>query len=363
MLSDDELDDLQARFDTELRLWQTICNDLGDLGDQQHRGMVRERVEEWGRILAAAGRIPPGGSWWVQPRIGTYNLHDYTAAEARSDRRAEQRALMRDQNVDIWCLQEILHPTRDLDDPELAELFAELCDELGMEGRLAWARSGCHTAVLWKPSYRLTRWRDFSHWPWHHTAGCATLDIGGRQDLHVVSAHFSPFSADQRAHEAQLLGAIVPSPTEWMIAGCDLNSPSVNAPEPYADQTARHGHEVRHQLHQRVHSEMWPATSEEAPVDRRAAQILDRHGLLDPIDTFVDHPHPVTSGHHPADPHGPRRPDCLRVTHTLLPGGGRDVVDHPHAEWFDHLPLLGSIVVPWRPPAPRSRATEVTSEQ
>lgn len=358
-VTEDELDELQAEFDRRLAEHQQCDTDIpADAGDAVRQDELRAQVREWGQALEAAGRIPPGQPWWLRLQVITYNLHNYSSPDAAD--RAEQRALIRSLNADILCLQEIRHITDDPHDRELSELFHALCSDLGMEGRLAFARSGHHVAVLWQPELRLISWTDYRRWPWHHGCGVAELDIGARQPLQVVAAHFSPFSPDQRAHEAQLLGALAPAQDRWMIVGADLNAPSVQAPEPYDGQDPR----GRHQLHQRIVSPIWPADSETAPVDRRAAMILDRHRLRDLADRGPHKPWPMTTGHHPADPHGPRQPDCLRTTPELQArAGGLLVHDTTEARLSsDHLPLSTVLTVPWRPTfRPRRTASDAAN--
>ena len=352
-MTDDELDELQVQFDKALAEHQQCDADIpADAGDTARQHDLRAQVREWGRILQEEGRIPPGQPWWLQLRVITYNLHNYSDTADR----AEQRALIRSLGADVLCVQEIRHHTDDPHDPGLGGLFRDLCADLDMDGRLAFARSGHHTAVLWRPDMTLKTWTDYRHWPWHHGCGVAELDVGARQPLQVAVTHLSPFSPDQRAHEAQLLGALAPSPDRWMIVGADLNAPSAEAPEPYADQDPR----GRHQLHQRIVSDIWPAGSDVAPVDRRAALLLDRHGLRDLADRGPGTPSPMTTGHHPADPHGPRRPDCLRTTPVLhTRAAGLQVHDTAAARLAsDHLPLSTVLTVPWRPTfLPRPAAT------
>lgn len=275
------------------------------------------------------------------------NLHDYTAAEADTPRREAQRELLRALEPDVLCAQELLLRTDDPGDPALDALLGDFCDDLGMRGRLAWSRSGCHVAVLWRPGIEIQDWTDYRHWPFHHTAARARLDVGASSPLCAISSHLSPFDPGQRAHEAQLLGALAPK-DEWVIAGLDRNAPGENTgydPEPYADQPPG----GRHQVHQLVWTEQWPPPPG-TPVDRRAAAVLTRHGLHD-LAPALGVPWTPTSGHHPADPHGLRRVDALLVSESLL-AHARDcdvaspATGHLAADLFDHYVVRGRLVLP-----------------
>ncbi|PKW16853.1 hypothetical protein [Saccharopolyspora spinosa] len=73
-------------------------------------------------------------------------------------------------------------------------------------------------------------------------------------NLHVGTAHFSPFSPDQRAHEAQQLGAIVPSASQWMIVGAHhkwpLGSrPLCPLPQPITDPEQTNRLDIRRHEH------------------------------------------------------------------------------------------------------------------
>lgn len=265
------------------------------------------------------------------------NLHDYTPGEANTARRRRQRALLVALRPDVLCVQEFLVRADTRYDADLVTEFAQLCEQLGMDGRLGFARSHCHVAVLWRPEFTIEHWRDYGHWPYHHNVGIAQLDVGANQPLQVASGHFSPFSPAQRDHEATLLGAVAPD-RGWMIAGLDVNSigedPAYD-PEPYEAQTPGQ----RHHLFQTVWSEQWPPAAPEL-VNRRAAATLTRHGLID-VAPAIGAPWAPTSGHHHLDGHRvPRRVDVFRATDDLLPLiDSFAVADSEGARDFDHLPI------------------------
>lgn len=268
------------------------------------------------------------------------NLHDYSPTEAETPRRQQQREMLLAMKPDVLCLQEFLVRTPHADDPILVNGFAVLCEQLGMHGRLGFARSHCHVAVLWRSEISIAGWQDYRHWPYHHNVGVATLDVGAEQPLKVASGQFSPFWPEQRDHEAALLGAIAPD-RGWMLAGLDVNAvgedPSYD-PEPYANQPPGQ----RHHLFQCEWTAQWPPTTP-APVNRRATALLTRHGLRD-VAPALAAPWTATSGHHPLDGHKvPRRIDVFRATADLLDRvtafwvTDRDVVRV--ASEFDHLPI------------------------
>ncbi len=352
-MDDDEAAALFHEFDDAVAGWQMTGRAQTE-HDVDRAAEFATRGRELQQQLVDAGVLTGlRHSWTVRLRVATYNLANYTAASAAD--RGEQRELIRALEPDILCVQELRHHTDDPRDPAPHALLDELAEQLGMDGRLAYARSGHHLGVLFRPEFELRNWSDYRHWPWHHGAGMATLDVGARQPLRVGAAHFSPFDPGQRAHEAQLLGALGPTEHEWVLLGADLNAPSTHAPEPYLAQEGG-----PHQLHQRIVSEIDAYDPDVAPVDRRAALLLDRHGLLDLADRGPTHPWPMTTGHHPDDPHGPRQPDCLRGSGDLLAHAGALYV-HDTAlarDASDHLPLSASLTLPWQPTPRLGRTPE-----
>ena len=343
-MTESEIAMLCAQLDHAIDGLQQLERDA-PIDESASRGYQHARVAQLREALAEHGvhltDPPVSMGWTISVSVATWNMQDLDLRD--EGQRTARAAVLAELGADVLCVQELLWHTDDPHDPELHSAFDAWCAELGLHGRLAWARSGCHVAVLWRPERAvLLGWRDYRHWPWHHTLGRAEFDIGARRTLIHASAHFSPFSGDQRAHEALLTAAVTPAdPLAWMILGADLNSIPEGAPEPYRDQ--RPG--GRHELFQRIHSPVWPATSDLAPVDRRAAETLDRAGLRDALP-----PEATSTGHHPSDPHGPRRPDCLRSTLDAdrIVGARAHDTDTARAT-SDHLPLTARLHVPWRP--------------
>ncbi|OLE21295.1 MAG: hypothetical protein AUG49_22410 [Catenulispora sp. 13_1_20CM_3_70_7] len=91
-----------------------------------------------------------------------------------------------------------------------------------------------------------------------------------------------------------------------------------------------------------VYQAAWDDDPEAAPrVDRRAAERLRRAGLAD-VAVALDAPWQATTGHWPADPHGPRRIDRILVSARMLPAlRSYHVVDGRQCrELADHLPAV-----------------------
>lgn len=257
-------------------------------------------------------------------RMTTANLFDFNKCPVDEQRQRAQLAFLRDElRPDVLCVQELWHPTRNPDDPDLATAFAAFRDELGMDGRLAWASSWCHVAVLWRPDRAsLESWQEWSRWPFHHTLGMAELDVGDRRPWRVATAQFSPASPQARLTEANLVAmAGLGNPSVVTFLGADFNAPAAEPalpgqnrryydPEPYENQ--RPG--LPHQLYQVV----WNDDPTAPPVvDRRATEQLRRAGLVD-VAWYLHSPWTPTTGHHPADPHGDRRIDGWRASAAAL---------------------------------------------
>lgn len=257
-------------------------------------------------------------------KLATANLFDFNKSPVDQRRQRDQVTYLRDEiNPDVLCVQEIWHATRDPDDPGLAAAFAELADRLGMHGRLAWASSWCHVAVLWDPDkIGLVSWQEYSRWPFHHTLGVATLDVGDTKPWRIATTQLSPAGPEARTTEANLLAmAGLGDPATVTFLGADFNSPSAEPalpgqdrrfydPEPYQDQPPG----MPHHLYQVT----WNDDPHAPPVvDRRAMEHLRRAGLVD-VAWHLRKPWASASGHHPTDPHGLRRVDGWRASAAAL---------------------------------------------
>lgn len=255
--------------------------------------------------------------------LTTANLFDYNKAPIAEDRQRRLREAIRSARPDVLCVQEFWHDTNDPDDPSLARVFAQFCDKLGMVGRLAYAPSRCHVGVLWHPDKaKLDGWQEYSRWQWHHALGVATLDIGATKPIRVATTQLHPADPDGRFAEVGYLAmAGLGNPNPITLLGADFNAagrePALPGqagpfydPEPYRDQP-------RGQLHQQFQVHWNDDPDAEALVDRRALERSRRAGLVD-IAHHLGLPWQRTSGHHPADPHGDRRPDAWRGSSAAL---------------------------------------------
>jgi hypothetical protein len=109
------------------------------------------------------------------------------------------------------------------------------------------------------------------------------------------------------------------NPAAVTFIGADFNAPGTEPtlpgqngqfydPEPYPDQQPG----LPHQLYQVA----WDDNPDAPPVvDRRAMERLRRAGLID-VAWHLHTPWTPTTGHHPADPHGNRRPDAWGASTT-----------------------------------------------
>jgi hypothetical protein len=257
----------------------------------------------------------------------TANLFDFNKAPVHEQRQAAQVAYLRDRRADVLVVQEFWHETRDPDDRRLAAAFAEFCEAVGMTGRLAYAASYCHIAVLWNSnSVELAGWQTYEKWPFHHALAVATLDVGDEKPWRVATTQLSPARPEPRATEAALVAmAGLGNPSMVTFLGADFNTPGSELavpgqpgrfydPEPYAGQKPG----LAHQLYQ----VQWNEDPDAEPiVDRRATETLRRAGLVD-VAWHLRSPWMPTTGHHPADPHGSRRIDGWRAS-----AAGLDRVD------------------------------------
>jgi hypothetical protein len=251
-------------------------------------------------------------------KLVTANLFDFNKDPATQERQDEQVAYLRAQNADVLSIQEFWHETSDPADPALAAAFTRFCDELGMQGRLAYARSYCHVGVLWNPATAGVRnWQTFGKWPFHHALGVLTLDVGDSTPWRVATTQLSPASPEARSTEAALVAmAGLGNPKMVTFVGMDTNTPGTEPaldgsgpyydPEPYENQPPGQPHHL--------YQVKWNDNPDAPPiVDRRAAEKLRRAGLTD-VAWHLRAPWTPTTGHHPADPHGPRRIDNWRAS-------------------------------------------------
>ncbi|SEP54281.1 endonuclease/exonuclease/phosphatase family protein [Amycolatopsis saalfeldensis] len=254
----------------------------------------------------------------------TANLFDYNKSPIDADRQLRERETILAAAPDVLCVQEFWHATRAPDDPALARAFAEFCDQLGMVGRLAYAPSFCHVGVLWRPgSASVESWQEYSRWQWHHGLGMAVLDIGAAAPIRVATTQLHPADPAGRFTEAGYLAmAGLGNPNLVTFLGADFNAAgrepalpgqhgSFYDPEPYHDQQ-------RGLPHQQFQVEWNDDPDAEPLLDRRALERARRAGLVD-IAHHLGVSWRRTSGHHPGDPHGDRRPDGWRGSVAALP--------------------------------------------
>lgn len=257
-------------------------------------------------------------------RLCTANLFDYGKAPVDEDRQHREREAIRSDRPDVLCVQEFWYASRDPDDRALARAFATFCEQLGMEGRLAWAPSFCHVAILWREDVAgLVSWDEYSRWRWHHALGMAVLDIGAAKPIRVATTQLHPADPMARFCEAGYLAmAGLGNPKLITFLGGDFNAagrePALAGqegpfydPEPYRDQE-------RGLPHQQFQVEWNDDPDADALLDRRALERARRAGLVD-IAHQLRVPWQRTSGHHPSDPHGDRRPDGWRGSAAALP--------------------------------------------
>jgi hypothetical protein len=255
----------------------------------------------------------------MRRRLITANLFDFNKSPATRDRQDRQVAWLRDQQPFALVVQEFWHETRDPDDKAMAGAFAEFADQVGMDGRLAYARSFCHVGVLWQPNQaRLDSWQEFGKWPFHHNLAMATLDVGEHKPWRIATTQLSPAGPDPRSTEGGLVAmAGLGNPDAITFVGLDINEPSAEPalpgqkgefydPEPYEHQEPG----LPHQLFQ----VKWNDDPKAKPiVDRRGAAKLLRADLVD-VAWHLKEPWTPTTGHHPSDPHGDRRIDGWRAS-------------------------------------------------
>jgi hypothetical protein len=255
-------------------------------------------------------------------RLTTANLLDFNKPPVNEQRQHAQVAFLRDEEPDVLCIQEFWHATHDPDNPRLAAAFAAFRDELGMDGRLAWASSWCHVAVLWNPNTaELRSWEEFSRWPFHHTLGVAELDVGAGRPWRIATTQLSPAGPEARFTEANLVAmAGLGDPETITFLGADFNAPSAEPAlpdqgRPFYDPEPYHGQPPG--LPQQLYQVTWDDNPDAPPVvDRRAMERLRRGGLVD-VAWYLRIPWTPTTGHH-ADPHGYRRIDGWRASAAAL---------------------------------------------
>jgi endonuclease/exonuclease/phosphatase family metal-dependent hydrolase len=161
-------------------------------------------------------------------RIVCRRTHGLTArlkAPIDADRQRREREAIRAAAPDVLCVQEFWHATRDPDDPALARAFTEFGDQLGMNGRLAYAPSFCHVGVLWRPETAgLESWQEYSRWQWHHALGMAVLDVGAAKPIRVATTQLHPADPAGRFAEAGYLAmAGLGNPNPITFLGADFN--------------------------------------------------------------------------------------------------------------------------------------------
>ncbi|WP_430783482.1 endonuclease/exonuclease/phosphatase family protein [Actinoplanes sp. G11-F43] len=123
--------------------------------------------------------------------------------------------VIRAENPDVLCLQELQHFRRD-GHRRLRELTAAT----GMTAHLAPSGFAQPVAVLIRPPLRFTR-RASVTWRLHHAAAVATVPTGSGP-LRVISTHLNPFSPYRRYREVRWLTARYAPDGLALIAG-DMN--------------------------------------------------------------------------------------------------------------------------------------------
>lgn len=257
-------------------------------------------------------------------KLGTYNT-----LNGGGERFAAQAEFLREQHLDVLCLQEAKRWDEDGCTRMLA--FAEL---LGMQARLAPSRShGCHLVTLYRwPRVRCTAFHpDVAEGTFHHTVSRAHLTVDGHE-LVVLNTHLSPFNGSTRSLEAGWLTEYAAAGRRVALAG-DLNVQGL-ADEELADWSV-----IPAELHSR-HRLQLPDGSYGGS-DRLAMAKLVHAGFADPV-AQLSMPVPRTAGYWSDAEQWDHRSDHILLAPGLAPALTQcEVPDTEETRTLsDHLPFI-----------------------
>ena len=266
-------------------------------------------------------------------RIMTWNLLDLFLDSARETRVEAIAEVLKYADPDMVCVQEIRghHP-----EDSLARLAnAAGLDCAAVPGSTPWNEDGdvwpakraiavgdadFHVGIMWRHGIVPVpgTWRQVGRATgglWHAAASIG-LDVGAAVPLWLVNCHLDPFRPEMRFSEAARIVSLTGGKTA-VVCG-DFNGISSERradgtfydPDPLVE---RSWHEAA------LFQAAWD-DDPDAPLrtDRRAAERLRRAGLAD-VACALDAPWQATTGHWPADPHGPRRIDRILATAGAVP--------------------------------------------
>lgn len=190
-------------------------------------------------------------------RVGSYNMNEGGRGNGGLARLDRQLALIHDQNLDLFGLQEGKWWDRDH-----WELFHYARTALGMWGCLVRARRhGCHLAMFVRESakLRVVGERHERRHPYWHALGHLELAVAEVQTrLQFIDCHLAPSSPELRRAEAETFGLWK---DQAVIAVGDFNDVPIGGHLP-----ARAGVDDRHRA---------------AKGDTRSAEALQNAGLID----------------------------------------------------------------------------------
>ncbi|WP_252395378.1 endonuclease/exonuclease/phosphatase family protein [Streptantibioticus parmotrematis] len=266
-------------------------------------GGARERREGDGR---PRGRRDGDGAQAIHT-VMFWNLHvvGFERADGDDTRWRLQRDLVRERAPSVlmaaecWCW--------DLDD---RALFEDARRELGMDGVLFEAKTGCHQAIFWRRDavlldseaqpHELVQWHGF---------GSVVLRLPGRRGpVRFTVAHLDPYSPTSRLIESDrlrgVLGRDTVTPT---VLAMDANTVPPGDPEPDWSKVPAH----------RLGNHMPPGrtTADRTPVERLLS--AGDTVLLNDVAAHFGDRRPTFAEHGSKEP--PRRIDLFLLSGGLLP--------------------------------------------
>ncbi|MEU4625479.1 endonuclease/exonuclease/phosphatase family protein [Actinoplanes sp. NPDC023801] len=146
----------------------------------------------------------------------TLRLMTWNIKNGGGDRLPEIIQVIRGEQPDVLCLQELQHFQR-----YGRRRLRELSEATGMTAHLAPSALAQPVAVLVRPPLRIVG-RSSVSWRLHHAAAVVRVDTTAGQ-LTVVSAHLNPFSPYRRYREARWLAARYGSARRMVLIAGDMN--------------------------------------------------------------------------------------------------------------------------------------------
>lgn len=260
--------------------------------------------------------------------IVSYNTLNYGQNAQDARRREQQHELLRAEQPDIVCLQEIWDERADL--AGLHRHVGTLGEALGMSALAVPApQTSCHLAILWRPDFTAISQQTHG-WALLSGLGVVELDVGAAVPLRVATTHLSPWDGEERLSHARTVAGLLGDPAQATVVIADWNSLGDTDYDPEPDFSLLRPDMVWHHVR-------WD-DDPDAPLraDRRPAELMRRSGFADAAH-HLEAPWQATGGHMGQDM--PRRLDVFWTTRPQALRGYR-VVDSPTArELSDHLPI------------------------